>query len=221
MVRVPAGARTRQTMKYEREIVEFVEVGRTLYDRGYATGAAGNMSMLLCDGNLLATPTGSCMGRLVAEELSVISPSGELIGGKKATKEVAFHMALYAGNPDIRAVVHLHSCYCTALACLKDLDAGNVLRPFTPYVVMRMGEIPLIPYYRPGSPKLAEELGRVAAGHLAFLMANHGMIACGRDLTAAVNNAEELEATAKLYFVLANDRDRIRYLTQEEIRELR
>ena len=198
----------------------FMAVGRSLYDRGYATGSAGNMSMLLPDGRVLATPTGSCMGQLEEHSLSVVSMDGELLAGKKATKEVQFHLALYANNPDIRAVVHLHCTYSTALSCLKDLDPENVIRPFTPYVVMRMGRIPLVPYYRPGSPKLAEELGRLAPGHLAFLMANHGMIACGKTLTEAVNNAEELEAAARLYFVLGNDRDRIRYLTDEETREL-
>ena len=103
-------------MKYEREIVEFVEVGRTLYDSAYATGSAGNMSVLLPDGNILATPTGSCMGRLDPETLSVLTRDGTLVAGAKATKEVLFHMALYDNNPDIRAVVHLHCCYCTALS---------------------------------------------------------------------------------------------------------
>ena len=106
-------------MKYEREIVEFVDAGRTLYDRGYATGSAGNMSVLLPDGNILATPTGSCMGRLDPETLSVLTRDGTLVAGAKATKDVLFTLALYATKPNIPARLHLHCCHGTALSCLQ------------------------------------------------------------------------------------------------------
>lgn len=202
-------------------IAEFVEAGKSLYDRGYATGAAGNMSVLLEDGTVLATPSGSCMGRLDPETLARVRPDGEQIAGAKATKELRFHLAIYANNPDIRAIVHLHSCYCTALSCLDNLDVNSVVRPITPYVVMRMGDIPLVPYYKPGHPGLAEELARLAPGHKAFLLANHGPVTCGKDLTEAVNNAEEFEAACRIFFTLAGHRDHIRYLTSEEVSQLR
>ena len=200
---------------------QFVEAGRSLYERGYATGSAGNMSLILPDGNVLTTPTGSCLGRLDPAGLSKVSFEGELISGPKATKEVRLHIAVYRHNPEQKAVVHLHSTYATALSCLKDLDANDVIRPFTPYVVMRMNKVLLVPYHKPGSAELVAALDAVAAEHNAFLLANHGPITAGRDLTEAVNNAEELEATAKLYFVLGQDRARIRYLSADEIKELR
>lgn len=200
---------------------QFIAVGASLYQRGYATGAAGNMSVVLPDNTVLATPTGSCLGTLEADRLSVLSQDGTLLSGDKPTKEAKFHLAIYQGNPQLKAIVHLHSCYCTALACLKNLNPVSVFKPFTPYVVMRMGDIPLVPYYKPGSPRLAEDLLKLAPGHKAFLLANHGAIACGKNLTEAVNNAEELEATAKLFFVLQSRREDIRYLTEDEVAELR
>ncbi len=208
-------------MSREEIIAEFVATGKTLYDRGYATGSAGNMSAVLPDGTVVATPTGSCLGRLDPNNLSIVDREGNLLSGPKATKEVLFHLAIYRKNPEQQAVVHLHCSYCTAYACLKDLNPQSVLQPITPYVVMRMGDVPLIPYYKPGSIHLAEDIEAVAAGHNAFLMANHGMITCGRTLNEAMCNAEELEASCKLYFLLRGEQERIRYLSEAEIQELR
>ena len=198
---------------------EMVAIGASLFQRGYATGSAGNLSLRLPDGNLLATPTGACLGDLVAERLSKVSPDGEWISGDKPSKEVRFHLALYHNNPHCNAVVHLHSTWCTALSCLEGLDPQNCIRPFTPYVVMRMGNIPLVPYYRPGDDAIGRALATLAPDHLAFLLANHGPVVCGPSLREATNNAEELEETAKLIFILG-DRP-IRYLTAGEIAALR
>ncbi len=200
---------------------EFVAQGKSLFERGYATGAAGNMSLLLPDGKVLATPTGSCLGRLNPDELSVLDLQGGLLAGPKATKEATFHLAIYRANPNVKVIVHLHSTYATALSCLNNLDPDNVLKPFTPFAVSRMGDIPLIPYFKPGSDKLVEAVEKLAADHVAFLLANHGPLAGGKNLTEAVNNIEEFEATARMFFLLQQHRDHIRYLTEEEVAELR
>lgn len=196
-----------------------VMLGASLFQRGYATGGAGNLSALLPDGSLIATPTGSCLGRLSAERLSRVSLQGEHLDGDRPSKEVAFHLAIYHNNPDCRAVVHLHSTYLTALSCLDGLDPANVIRPFTPYYVMRVGQLPLIPYYKPGDERIAEELGQRARDGKAFLLANHGPVVMGQDLIDAVNNMEELEETARLALLLHGQP--IRYLNEHEIDELR
>ncbi|ENE5295458.1 aldolase, partial [Shigella flexneri] len=183
----------------------------SFFQRGYATGSAGNLSLLLPDGNLLATPTGSCLGNLDPQRLSKVAADGEWLSGDKPSKEVLFHLALYRNNPRCKAVVHLHSTWSTALSCLQGLDSSNVIRPFTPYVVMRMGNVPLVPYYRPGDKRIAQDLAELAADNQAFLLANHGPVVCGESLQEAANNMEELEETAKLIFILG-DRP-IRYLT--------
>ena len=129
---------------------EMTRIASSFFQRGYATGSAGNLSLLLPDGNLLATPTGSCLGNLDPQRLSKVTADGEWLSGDKPSKEVLFHLALYRNNPRCKAVVHLHSTWSTALSCLEGLDSNNVIRPFTPYVVMRMGNGPAGAYYRPG-----------------------------------------------------------------------
>ncbi|QIZ49427.1 aldolase [Dickeya zeae] len=207
------------TLSEQQAREEMVRLGASFFQRGYATGSAGNLSLLLEDGNLLATPTGSCLGELQAERLSKVSLNGEWLSGDKPSKEVSFHRALYLNNPDCRAVVHLHSAYLTALSCLEGLNTQDVIRPFTPYVVMRVGPVPVVPYYRPGDARLGEDLARLAPHYRAFLLANHGPVVTGKDLRAAADNMEELEETARLIFILGDRR--IRYLTDEEIAELR
>ncbi|HCW99113.1 MAG: aldolase [Pantoea sp.] len=198
---------------------EMVKLGASFFARGYATGSAGNLSLLLEDGNLLATPTGSCLGELEADRLSKVTLAGEWLSGDKPSKEIAFHRALYARDPECKAVVHLHSHYLTALSCLEGLDTQNCIRPFTPYVVMRVGDVPVVPYYKPGDQRLADDLSRLAGQYRAFLLANHGPVVVGKSLREAADNTEELEETARLMFTLG-DRA-IRYLSASEVAELR
>lgn len=204
----------------EQELREqMVTLARSMFERGYATGGAGNLSLKLPCGNFLATPTGSSFGRLVADELSVVDIQGQHLSGKKPSKEVAFHLAIYRNNPACNAIVHLHSTYLTALSCLEGLDPTNAIKAFTPYYVMRIGELPVIPYLRPGDPQIAEELAKRAADYRAFLLGNHGPVITGTDFEDAVDNAEELEETAKLAFLLKGSN--IRYLTDAEVEDLK
>ncbi|EIX9516932.1 aldolase [Klebsiella pneumoniae] len=196
-----------------------VSLGRSFFQRGYATGSAGNLSVLLDDHTILATPTGSCLGELEAERLSKVTLDGEHLSGDRPSKEVSFHRAVYLNNPQCRAIVHLHCLYLTALSCLENLDTESCIRPFTPYVVMRMGNVPVVPYFRPGDAQIGEHLSRLAPNHNAFLLANHGPVVSGKTLREAADNLEELEETARLIFTLG-DRP-IRYLTPAEIAALR
>ncbi|GKX44433.1 class II aldolase [Pectobacterium carotovorum subsp. carotovorum] len=202
----------------QRAREEMVKLGASFFQRGYATGSAGNLSLLLDDGTLLATPTGSCLGELDAERLSKVSMSGEWISGDKPSKEVSFHLSIYRNDPECKAIVHLHSTYLTALSCLEGLDTQDAIKPFTPYVVMRVGKVPVVPYYRPGDARLGEDLAKLASRYKAFLLANHGPVVTGKDLRAAADNMEELEETAKLIFILGDRK--IRYLTADDIAEL-
>lgn len=198
--------------------IEMVNLARSLFERGYSVGGAGNLSVRLDDKRILVTPTGSSLGRLEADSLSVIDMAGKLLSGKKPSKESVFHLAMYKKNPDCHAIVHLHSTYLTALSCLKGLDPDNAIQAFTPYYVMRVGKLPVIPYYRPGDSHIARELSERALSGKAFLLANHGVVVTGSDLMDAVDNTEELEETAKLYFLLQGQN--IRYLTESEVADL-
>ena len=94
--------------------------------------------------------------------------------------------------------MHLHSTYATLLSCLSDLDADDAIPPITPYVVMRVGKVPVVPYTKPGSPDVVPFIRDKAPAHAAILLGNHGPVVSGPSLESAVFAAEELEETAKL-----------------------
>ncbi|TCJ98495.1 ribulose-5-phosphate 4-epimerase/fuculose-1-phosphate aldolase [Volucribacter psittacicida] len=206
-------------MKEQQQKQQMVDLARSLFERGYSVGGAGNLSVRLDKQRILVTPTGSSLGRLQAERLSVLDMQGNLLEGDKPSKESVFHLAMYQNNPDCQAIVHLHSTYLTALSCLQELNPDNAMQAFTPYYVMRVGQLPLIPYYPPGDINIARELGERANTAKAFLLANHGVVVTGSDLIDAVDNCEELEETAKLYFILQGQA--IRYLSDDEVNFLK
>lgn len=204
----------------EQEIkTQLVQLSRSLFERGFSVGGAGNISVKLDDNRFLVTPTGSSLGRLNEEEISVIDAEGNVLSGKKPSKEYFFHLALYREKPECNAIVHLHSTYLTALSCKADLDYDNAIKAFTPYYVMRVGRLPVIPYYRPGAAEIGRDLVAKAQEGKAFLLANHGVVVCGSDLRDAVDNSEELEETAKLMFILQGQN--IRYLSDDEVNDLK
>jgi len=115
-------------------------------------------------------------------------------------------------------IVHLHATHSVAVSCLADVDPDDALPPITAYFVMRVGRLKLLPYFPPGDPKLAAAIGDVAARHSAVLLANHGPVVAGTSLEAAVNAAEELEETAKLYLLLHHRPTR--FLTSDQVAKL-
>lgn len=201
--------------KATRELL--VRLSRSLFERGYSVGSAGNISVAVDDG-ILMTPTNSCLGFLDADRISKLDRSGRHISGDKPSKEVFLHQAFYETRPSTGAVVHLHSTYATALSCLPDLDAQDCIAPLTPYVVMRVGQVRLLPYVRPGEPAMGEMIRELHGKHAAVLLANHGPVVTAKDLTTAVYAAEELEETAKLLVLLRGQNPRL--LTQAQIDEL-
>jgi ribulose-5-phosphate 4-epimerase/fuculose-1-phosphate aldolase len=180
---------------------QLVERARSLYDRGYAHGSSGNLSARV-DGGILITPTGSSLGRLDPAKISKVDEQGKLVSGDPPSKESFLHLAMYAERPSARAIVHLHCTCAVAVSCLVHENPRDVLPPLTAYYVMRVGKLPLVPYYRPGDRALAEAVRAEARQHRAVLLANHGPVVAGRSLDDAVDSAEELEATAKLVLTL-------------------
>lgn len=205
-------------MKTEAELRdELCLWGKSFFERGLIVGSSGNLSVRLPQGGFLATPTNACLGFLSPGRLSRLDAEGRHLSGDAPTKEVPLHMAFYTARPQSGAVVHLHSTYATALSCLQDTDPANVLAPITPYAVMRLGRVPLLPYARPGSD-MGPMVREAAKEHLAILLANHGPVVSGISLEAAVYAAEEFEETAKLMFVLGGRA--ARHLTAEQLADL-
>ena len=199
-----------------RELI--VEMGRSMFERRLTFGSSGNISMRIDDGWLM-TPTGSSLGRLDPARLSKLDDTGKLTGGDEPTKESFLHLAMYRERAKAGAVVHLHSTHSVAVSCLDGIDHDDVLPPITAYYVMRVGKLPLIPYYAPGDKALGEAVGKMAAKHNAVLLANHGPVVAGSSLPAAVDAIEELEETARLYLLLHGRPTR--FLNRDQITDLK
>jgi ribulose-5-phosphate 4-epimerase/fuculose-1-phosphate aldolase len=197
---------------------QLVAYGKSMFERRLTFGSSGNISVKTRDGWLMS-PTNVSLGALDPARLSQLDSSGKHVGGDAPTKESFLHLAMYRERVSAGAVVHLHSTHSVAVSCLDGIDPEDVLPPITAYYVMRVGTLPLIPYYAPGDPTLGEAVGKVAAKHSAVLLANHGPVVAGSSLTAAVNAIEELEETARLYLLLHGRPTR--YLTPEQVADLR
>jgi len=204
-------------MSEAKQREEICMIGESIFARGLTAGSSGNISARIDEGWLM-TPTGSSLGRLDPARLSKLDPEGRLISGDAPTKESFLHRVMYEERPATGAVVHLHSTHSVAVSCLAETDPADVLPPITAYYVMRVGRLPLVPYFRPGDLALAEAVRSFAGKHHAVLLANHGPVVAGSNLDAAVNAIEELEETAKLYLLLRGAKTR--FLTPAQIREL-
>lgn len=200
--------------KLREEIVAF---GELLTGLGLAHGSTGNISVRLDDGWLI-TPTNSRMGRLDPARIARLDQDGRHLAGDQPSKEAFLHQCVYEMRPGARAIVHLHSTHSVAVSCLDGIDADDVLPPLTAYYVMRVGKLPLVPYFPPGDERLAAAVRQVAARHAAVLLANHGPVVAGSSLDAAVGAIEELEATAKLFLLLQGQT--VRPLTAAQVEEL-
>ena len=196
-------------MNRENQLREQIcKCGQSLFNRGLTFGSAGNISARLPDGGWLMTPTNASLGELDPEKLSKIDALGNHIGGEKPTKEAFLHRVMYSKRAKCEAVVHLHSTHSVAVSCLHGLNHHNCLPPLTAYYVMRVGQLPLVPYYPPGDESLALAVENLATDHHAVLLANHGPVVSGRSLSTALYAIEELEETAKLFLLLRGSETR-------------
>ena len=197
---------------------DLCEAGARFYARGYAFGSTGNISVRV-GGRVWITPTGRSLAALTPGELACVDLAGDACNANRPSKELPFHAAIYRQRPEANAVVHLHSGYATALACLADLNEAEPLPPLTPYYLMRVAPLGVLPYFRPGSPELSAAVELAARDHHCLLMRNHGTICAGESLGEAGDRAEELEATAHLFFRLRGER--VRRLTGDETEDIR
>jgi 3-dehydro-4-phosphotetronate decarboxylase len=190
---------------HERDIAaaagDIVQLGASIFARGLTPGRTGNLSCRIGD-QIIVTPTGASLGSLDARRLAIIDLDGRFVQGGLPTKEAAVHAALYRARPAARAVVHLHSTHAVAVSCLADIDEHSALPPLTAYFAMRVGRLPLVPYFAPGDPALGTAVEEMARHHHAMLLANHGSVVAADDLHSAADAAEEIEETARLSLLL-------------------
>ena len=215
---------------------EVCRVGKSLFDRGYVHATAGNISARLDDGFLI-TPTDACLGNLDPARLARLGPDGLQQSGDRASKTIALHSQIYkatsAYDADTRCVIHTHSTHCVSLTLslpyqrtLPRTALGpELLRAVTPYFVMKVGHVPLIPYYRPGAVQAADAVseaihryGQAGMNIRAAMLSRLGPNVWHSTAAAAMATLEELEETAKLVCQNASMLDG---LTDLQINELR
>ncbi len=197
---------------------EICRLGASIFARGLTAGSSGNISARLADGWLM-TPTNVSLGCLDPARLSILDDKGKLVSGDAPTKESFLHRIMYEERARTGAVIHLHSTHSVAVSCLAELDPADVLPPITAYYIMRVGRLPLVPYFKPGDLALTEAVRGLAGKHHAMLLANHGPVVSGTSLDAAQNAIEELEETAKLFLLLRGCKTR--FLSESQVAELR
>lgn len=198
---------------------EICRLGQSLFHRGYTHGTSGNISVLLDDGSMIVTPTNASLGNLDPMELCIVDAAGCVSHGRAPTKELPLHSALYRTRGAARAIVHLHSTHSVAASMLPDLDPADVFPPLTPYYLMKVGRTVLLPYFRPGDPRIAQAIDALQGQYSSILLANHGPVVSGLSLGETAAAIEELEQTAKLYLLVGHRQPTI--LNDEEAIALR
>lgn len=198
---------------------EICRLGQSLFERGYTHGTSGNISILLDDGSMIVTPTNASLGNLDPADLCIIDAAGRVAPGPAPTKELPLHSALYRTRGAARAIVHLHSTHSVAASMLPNLDPADVFPPLTAYYLMKVGRTVLIPYFRPGDPRIAQAIDALQGHYSSILLANHGPVVSGLSLGEAAAAIEELEQTAKLYLLVGHRRPTM--LNDEEAIALR
>lgn len=201
-----------------KDLEQLCEMARSFFARGLAFGSTGNLSIRQGE-RVWITPTGVSFRALQPDQLAEITLDGQVAGANRPSKEYPFHLGCYrAAGERARAIVHLHSTYSVALSCLEWIDPDEPMPVITPYYLMRVAPLGVVPYFRPGSAELGAAVESAAASHNVLLLRNHGLIALGRTLEEAGDRAEELEETAKLHFLLRGEKTR--RLTGEERAEI-
>ncbi len=182
---------------------QLIDAGRALVEAGLSPGSSGNLSMR--DGDrILMTGTGTSLGALDASSMATLDASGAHVGGAKASKEVPLHLATYARDAAFQAIVHVHSPYAVAASCLAPWSDESAIPPLTPYVLMRVGQVPLLPFAAPGDPALGDLVAACPHPFRGALLANHGAVVAAEDLPTAVGAAIELEEACRIALLTAS-----------------
>ena len=203
---------------------EVCRVGRSLHERGYVHATAGNISVRLDDGFLI-TPTDACLGTLEPARLARVDSDGQQTGGDRASKTLALHRQIYAADAQARCILHTHSTHLVAVTLQGVWSADDIVPPLTPYFVMKVGHVPLIPYHRPGDPRVAalvaarmHTMAERGTPLRAVMLDRLGPTVWHQSPAEASAVLEELEETARLWLLC---KPAPAALTEQQIDELR
>lgn len=187
---------------------DLCRAGRSLFERGYVHGTTGNISVKLpgVEGGFLITPTDACLGFLEPEKLALVDAHGQQRSGERASKTLSLHRRIYQHAPEANCVIHTHSSWLVDLTLRGVWHKDDIVPPLTPYFVMKVGHVPLVPYFRPGDIEVAEHVAQLIDTHrlrglnLRAVMCDRlGPQVWGASVSATMAVLEELEETARLW----------------------
>lgn len=196
-------------------IQEFLKQAHRVGDADLTICSSGNISWRIGEEALLSG-TGSWVPNLPKEKVAqVLVSTGEVLNGVKPSMESGFHLGVMRNRPDVNVVLHFQSPYATAVACMKKKPTNFNVTAEIPCHVGK--EIPIIPYYRPGSPELASAVVEAMKEHNSVLLTNHGQVVCGKDFDEAFERAMFFEMACRIIVQSGGDYN---VLTPEEIENL-
>jgi len=201
----------------DRKLKELIcEIGRRVYDKGFAAANDGNLSIRVGENEVLCSPTMICKGFMSPDDICAVDLEGNQIAGqKKRTSEILLHLAIMRARADVKAVVHCHPPHATAFAVAGEPIPQCVL----PEVEVFMGEIPIAPYETPGTQKFADTVLPFLKGTSCVILRNHGTVSFGKTLEEAFWKTEILDSYCRI-LMLARQLGRVNYFTQQQTNEL-
>lgn len=192
-------------------------MSRLVYDRGLTSAAGGNISVRV--GNRVAiTPTARSLRSLGAADIAVLDLAGRHLDGPPPSSERLLHLAIYERRAGAAAIVHAHSPYAIAVSCLPPAPDGLAMPAYTGGYAIKVHRLPLVPHYTPGTAELARAGAEAVTRVDAALLGNHGSVALGRDLEAALDLVEVIEENALVHVAVGG---RARALTEAEVEDVR
>ncbi len=195
---------------------QICEIGRRVYNRGFAAANDGNISYRLNDKEILCTPTMVCKGFMKCEDLCKVDYEGkQLAGSRKRSSEILLHLAAYKHRPDVQAVVHCHPPHATAFA----VAGVPIPKCVLPEVEVFLGEVPTAIYETPGTQKFADTIVPHLKSSNTIILANHGTVTFGPDLEKAYWNSEIIDSYCRI-LILAQQLGNVNFFTQNQTREL-
>lgn len=203
-------------MTLEQQKKKLIEVCHSIHSKGMVSGSGGNVSVRV-DNGILITASGVSLESATEDNIVFVDNAGHVYGSFRPSKEISLHLRCYTARPDVYAIVHVHSVYSVALSCMKNILDDCIVPVYTPGYGIRVGRLPVIPYYCPGTEALAAAVESQISVRDSVLLRNHGLVAVGKSLDDALNLAEEIEENAKIHFILNGSGT---WLTIEQIDEL-
>jgi L-fuculose-phosphate aldolase len=195
---------------------QICEIGRRVYNKGFAAANDGNISYRVGENEVLCSPTMICKGFMTPDDICMVDLDGnQLAGKKKRTSEILLHLTIMKHRPDVKAVVHCHPPHATAFAVCREAIPQCIL----PEIEVFLGEVPLAPYETPGGQAFADTVVPFLNATNTIILTNHGTVSFGKDLVEAYWKTEILDAYCRI-LILSKQLGGVHYLDAQKSREL-